>query len=570
MRSEVLFLGYVVATDGLRVDSSKVEAVRQWPRPTCVTEVRSFHGLASFYKRFIPHFSSIMAPLTDCMKGGKFEWTEGTEMAFQKIKESLKTAPILVLSDFQQPFELHSDASKVGIGAVLSQNNRPIVFFSEKLTGAKEFVLYTDHEALKHLHSQDKVSARHASWVAYLERFTFVVKHKSGVTNHVADALSRSRSILSRITVEGTATNAGLYIPLPIPSRPLVDISMDFVLGLPRTQRGNDSIYVVVDRFSKMAHFIPCKKTTDVVRVAQLYFREVYRLHGLPVSIVSDRDTRFLSHFWRSLWKMVNTQLNFNTAYHPQTDGQTEVVNRSLGNLLRGLEREHVKSWDHKLSQAEFAHNHAVNRSTGFSPFQVVYFVTPRGPLDLLPVSDKTRVHGKAADFVHGLQEIHEAVQNNLQNAAMKYKAVADRRRRHVEFEVGDFVWAVLTKDRFSAGDYHKLVARKIGLVERVCRIVQKIESKGAIAEFFLRAEAEESHVLGLKESISLDLALVCQGDVYVLYGDLCGPKCALVGARMRALWCGLGVFTFPWGCVMDMREKESPLPIYNLKVEGR
>ncbi|PKI60289.1 hypothetical protein CRG98_019344 [Punica granatum] len=492
-----------------RVDSSKVEAVRQWPRPTSITDVRSFHGLASFYRRFIPHFSSIMASLTDCMKGGKFEWTEGAETTFQKIKERLTTAPILVLPDFQQPFELHSDASKVGIGAVLSHNSRPIAFFSEKLTGAKvryntynvefyavvqavkhwrhcffhkEFILYTDHEALKHLHSQDK--------------------HKSGVTNRVANALSRRRSILSRMTVElhgeghvgrdgtlqlvqssyfwptirkevekyvhrckvcqvskGTATNAGLYMPLPIPSQPWVDISMDFVLGLPRTQRGNDSIYVVVDKFSKMTHFNPCKKTTDAVQVAQLYFREVYCLHGLPVSIVSDRDTRFLSHFWRSLWKMVNTQLNFSTAHHPQIDGQTEVVNRSLGNLLRGLVGEHVKSWDQKLSPAEFAHNYAVNRSTGFSPFQVVYSVTPRGPLDLLPVPDKTRVHGKAADFVHGLQEIHETVHNNLKNAAMKYKAVVDRRRRHVEFEVGDFIWVVLTKDRFSAGKFSSFYA---------------------------------------------------------------------------------------------------------------
>ena len=101
----------------------------------------------------------------------------------------------------------------------------------------------------------------------------------------------------------------------------------------------------MVDRFSKMVHFIPFKKTTDAVNVAQLFFRDVYQLHGLPSTIVFDRDTRFLSHFWRSLWKMVNTQLNFSSAYHPQTD----VVNKSLGNLLRCLVGDHVKSWDQKL-----------------------------------------------------------------------------------------------------------------------------------------------------------------------------------------------------------------------------
>lgn len=134
---------------------------------------------------------------------------------------------------------------------------------------------------------------------------------------------------------------------------------------------------MVVDGFSKMAHFIPCKKTTDAVNVADLFFQEVYWLHGLPESIVSDRDPRFLSHFWRSLWKMVNTQLNFSSAYHPQSDGQTEVVNWSLGNLLRSLVGDQLKSWDKKLGQAEFAHNHSVNHSTKFSPFEIMYGFLP-------------------------------------------------------------------------------------------------------------------------------------------------------------------------------------------------
>ena len=98
-----------------------------------------------------------------------------------------------------------------------------------------------------------------------------------------------------------------------------------------------------MDRFSKMAHFIACKKTSESVNVAQLYFREVYRLHGLPQSIVSDHDVHFLSHFWHCLWRLANTTLNFSSAYHPQTNGQTEVVNRSLGNLLRSLVSDHLK-----------------------------------------------------------------------------------------------------------------------------------------------------------------------------------------------------------------------------------
>ncbi|GKA50559.1 putative reverse transcriptase domain-containing protein [Tanacetum coccineum] len=187
-----------------------------------------------------------------------------------------------------------------------------------------------------------------------------------------------------------------------------------------------------------MVHFIPCKKTSDVVAVVQLYFRDAYRLHGLSASIVSDRDTHFVSHFWRSLWRLVNTQLNFSSAYHPQTDSQTEVVNRSLGNLLRSLVGDHPKAWDQKWPQAKFAHNHDVNRST----------------VSVL--------------FMCWLKFITHA---HLVAATAKYKEKADQKRRAVDFDAGDFVWVILNKDRFPAHEYSKLAARKIGPVE----IVEKI-----------------------------------------------------------------------------------------------
>jgi len=135
---------------------------------------------------------------------------------------------------------------------------------------------------------------------------------------------------------------------------------MDFVLG-------RDSIFVVVDRFSKMAHFIPCHKIDDATYIANIFFKEVVRLHGLPRSTVSDRDSKFLSYFWRTVWGKLGTKLLFSTTCHPQSDGQTEVVNRTLGQMLRCMIMQNIREWEELLPHIEFAYNRVVDSTTSHS-----------------------------------------------------------------------------------------------------------------------------------------------------------------------------------------------------------
>ena len=203
-----------------------------------------------------------------------------------------------------------------------------------------------------------------------------------------------------------------------------------------------------------MAHFIPCYKTSDATHIANLFFNEVVKLHGLPRSIVSNRDVKFIGHFWRTLWENLGNRLNFSSAYHPQSDGHNEVVNRSMGNLLRSLIGESPKQWDRVLAQAEFSYNDSPNKSTWMIPFQILYGMHLRGVCELRDLGQLEKRSADGEEFSTMINELQEKVKARLQGQSKaSYKARADSKRRENNYEVGDLVLAYLKRERFPKGE---------------------------------------------------------------------------------------------------------------------
>ncbi|KAJ9520579.1 hypothetical protein QJQ45_007435 [Haematococcus lacustris] len=232
----------------------------------------------------------------------------------------------------------------------------------------------------------------------------------------------------------------GLLQPLPIPNRNWQHVSMDFIGPLPPTSHGYDMVVTVVDKLSKMLHLIPTTATATAPDIAKLFFDHVFKHHGLPEAIVSDRDPKFTSDFWTSLFHLTGTRLLMSSAYHPQTDGQSERANRTVEDMLRPYLNHHKTDWDQHLAAVEFAYNSSTHVGTGFSPFYLNYGHHPRTPEALLQ-PPSTLVPSPAADaFVTTMRSNIDIAKAALQRAVDKQKQQADKHRRHLEFNVGDKV----------------------------------------------------------------------------------------------------------------------------------
>ncbi|KAJ9546328.1 hypothetical protein OSB04_018871 [Centaurea solstitialis] len=566
---EVQFLGHIINREGIKVDPAKIEAVMNWEIPKAPTEIRSFLGLAGYYRRFIQDFSKIAVPLTRLTKKSEpYVWGSKQQMAFDTLRQKLCEAPVLTLPEGVEDMTVYCYASRLGLGCVLMQRGRVIAYASRQLKpheanypthdlelAAVVFALkiwrhylygvkctiFTDHRSLRYFLEQPNLNMRQRRWLDVVKDHDCEILYHPGKANVVADALSRktehaplrishlkmavttsfvdlvlqaqeeasreenqngerirgqmaalvrdSRGLLTRfarvwVPRAGTARQTlleeahkskfsihpgatkmyrdlrtgywwpgmkrdvaryvescltclkvkaehqkphGKMQPLEIPEWKWENITMDLITKLPKTPRKFDAIWVIVDRLTKSALFLAIRESSIAEQLAEIYVKEVVSRHGVPVSINSDRDVRFTSRFWERFHSELGTRLHFSTAYHPQTDGQSERTIQTLEDMLRACVLDFGGSWDTYLPSAEFSYNNSYHSSIGMPPFEMLYGRRCRTPICWGEVGQ--RVLG-STEVIQRTTEDIQRIRERLRTAQSRQKSYADRRRR--------------------------------------------------------------------------------------------------------------------------------------------
>ncbi|KAD7478106.1 hypothetical protein E3N88_01242 [Mikania micrantha] len=305
----------------------------------------------------------------------------------------------------------------------------------------------------------------------------------------------------------------GYVQPLEVPEWKWEHITMDFITKLPLTAKRHDTIWVIVDRLTKSAHFLPIRETYTSEKLSELFVKEIITRHGVPVSIVSDRDTRFVSRFWKRFHESMGTRLNISTAYHPQTDGQSERTIQTLEDMLRACIIDFGGSWDDHLPLVEFSYNNSYHASIGMPPYEALYGRRCRTPVCWGGVGQK-EVGSKAA--VLDLTEKLQLVKARMKAAQDRQKSYADKRRRPIEFEVGDQVllkvspWKGVIRFRKRG----KLSPRFIGpfrIMARVGKVAYRLDLPDELSGIH-----PTFHVSHLRKCLADDVAYVPLNDIEV------------------------------------------------------
>ena len=228
---------------------------------------------------------------------------------------------------------------------------------------------------------------------------------------------------------------SGLLQSIRIPEWKWYRITMDFVVWLPLTGRKHDSVWVVVDRLTKSAHFLPVRTDYSLDKLAELYIKEIVRLHGIPISIISDRDPRFTSRFWGKLQTTLGTRLKFSIEFHPQMDRQSERVIQIMEDMLRSCVIDYEGSWDRHIPLVEFVYNNSFQSSIGMAPYEALYGRKCRTPLCWTELSEKKVI---GPDLIQETEEKVKMIKERLKIANDRQKSYADMKRKDIRYEIGE------------------------------------------------------------------------------------------------------------------------------------
>ncbi|GJW48976.1 putative reverse transcriptase domain-containing protein [Tanacetum coccineum] len=426
--------------EGIHVDPAKIEAIKDWASPKTPTEIRQFLGLAGYYRRFIEGFSKIARPMTKLtQKSVKFEWGEKAEAAFQLLKQKLCSVPILALPEGSENFVVHEKNYTIHdleLGAVVFA----LKMWRHYLYGTK-CVVFTDHKSLQHILDQKELNMRQRRWLELLSDYDCEIRYhlaaRGGDTGWaegeacfvwavecrgVAEPFRRNilwcpNAMKNGEEVKSSRNLRDMFLTkIRKPSAPSQkwkweNITMDFVTKLPRTAAGQDTIWVIVDRLTKSAHFLPMREDDTLEKLTRQYLKEVVSKHGVPVSIISDPAMENFNYhiFGKSLQKHLKVlELDMSTTrtYHPKTDGQSERTIQTLEDMLRACVLDFRKGWDKHLPLVEFSYNNSYHTSIKAAPFEALYGRKCRSPICWAEVGDSQ---------LTGPEIIHETTERIVQ-----------------------------------------------------------------------------------------------------------------------------------------------------------
>ncbi|GJU19909.1 putative reverse transcriptase domain-containing protein [Tanacetum coccineum] len=458
---KVQFLGHVIDSQGIHVDPTKIESIKDWASPKTPTEIHQFLGLAGYYRRFIEGFLKIAKPMTKLtQKKVKFVWGDKQEAAFQLLKQKLCSAPILALPEGSKDFIAYCDASIKGLGAVLMQREKVIAYASRQLKiheknytthdlelGAVVFALkiwrhylygtkctvFTDHKSLQHILNQKELNMRQRRWLELLSDYDCEIRYHPGKANVVADALSRKERI-KPLRVRALVMTIGLDLPKQIlnaqtEARKPENIKNEDVGGMlienskdPEKLRTKYFIHPGSNKMyqdMKKLYWWPNMKANIATYVSKcLTYAKVKAEH-------------------KGHLKALGTNLDMSTAYHPKTNGQSERTIQTLEDMLRACVTDFGKGWVNHLPLVKFSYNNCYHASIKAAPFEALYGRKCRSPVCWAEVGE---VQLTSPEIVQETTEKIIQIKQRIQVARDRQKSYADLKRKPIEFQVGDRV----------------------------------------------------------------------------------------------------------------------------------